>query len=161
MIPSRGFALPRREGAFGHIDGAPRMEVQFRIRRPEFGVEKIVIDGPGSDQGYQSAGVRLGDLLWLTSQVADPQYRAGEVAAEVDDVLQKLAAVAANAGTDVTNALRIRALFTRAADVPAFYDALRKVIPSDPPAVSAIVIPSALPVPDARVAIDGVVLVTE
>jgi len=29
VIPSKGFALPRREGAFGHEDGAPRMEMQF------------------------------------------------------------------------------------------------------------------------------------
>jgi enamine deaminase RidA (YjgF/YER057c/UK114 family) len=161
VIPSRGYALPRREGAFGHIDGAPRMEIQFRIRRPESGLDKIVIEGPGSDQGYQSAGVRLGDLVWLTSQVGDAKHRSGDIAAEIDDVLQKLVAVAANAGTDLTNALRIRALFTSAAHVPTFYDELRKVIPSDPPAVSCIVIPSALPVPDARVAIDGVVLVAE
>jgi enamine deaminase RidA (YjgF/YER057c/UK114 family) len=161
VIPSRGYALPRREGAFGHIDGAPRMEIQFRIRRPESGLDKIVIEGPGSDQGYQSAGVRLGDLVWLTSQVGDAKHRSGDVTAEIDDVLQKLVAVAANAETDLTNALRIRALFTSAAHVPTFYDALRKVIPSDPPAVSCIVIPSALPVPDARVAIDGVVLVAE
>jgi enamine deaminase RidA (YjgF/YER057c/UK114 family) len=161
VIPSRGYALPRREGAFGHADGAPRMEVQLRIRRPESGVAKVVVDGPGGGVGYQSAGVRLGDLLWLSSQVAEPELRHGDVSAEIDSILDKLSAVCANGGTDLQNSLRVRALFRRAEDIPAFTSALRKAFPADPPAVSVIVIPAELPVPDARVAIDAVVYVGE
>jgi enamine deaminase RidA (YjgF/YER057c/UK114 family) len=161
VIPSRGYALPRREGAFGHGDGAPRMEVQLRIRRPEAGVAKVVVDGPGAGVGYQSAGVRLGSLLWLTSQVADAEQRSGDISAEIDSIFDKLATVSANGGTDLQNALRVRALFRRAEDVAAFTDAMRKHFPSDPPAVSVLVVPSDLPVPSAGVAIDAVVLVGE
>lgn len=161
VIPSRGYALPRKEGAFGHADGAPRMEVQLRIRRPESGQEKIIIDGPGAGFGYQSAGVRLGSLLWLTSQIADPAARRAEAAAEIDDVLAKLGAVCASGGTALSNALRVRALFRRADDIPAFTEALRKAFPADPPAVSVLVVPTELPVPDARVAIDAVALVED
>jgi len=159
VIPSRGYALPRREGAFGHADGAPRMEVQLRIRRPAAGGEKVTVDGPGAGFGYQSAGVRLGSLLWLSSQVADPAHRAGDVASEVDDILDKLATVCSNGGTDLQSALRLRAQFRRAADIPAFTDALRKRFPSEPPAVSVLVVPSDFPVAAARVAIDAVAVV--
>lgn len=159
VIPSRGYALPRREGAFGHADGAPRMEVQLRIRRPESGLEKIVVEGPGGGFGYQSAGVRLGPLLWLSSQVADPSARGGEVSAEIDNILAKLSTVTANGGASLQDALRVRALFRSASDIPAFTEALRKAFPADPPAVSVLVVPSDLPVPAARVAIDAVVLV--
>lgn len=157
VIPSRGYALPRREGAFGHGDGAPRMEVQLRIRRPDTAVEKRVIDGPGAGFGFQSAGLQVADLLWLTSQIASPEARMGDVSTEIDDVLGRLAAVCENAQSTLQNALRIRALLRSAADVPRFTDALRKTFLNDPPAVSVIIVPSDLPVPGARVAIDAVV----
>ena len=157
VIPSRGYALPRREGAFGHADGAPRMEVQLRIRRPEAGVDKIVVPGPGEGFGYQSAGVRLGGLLWLSSQYADEAARTGDIGAEIDNILDKLAEVSANGGTSLDQALRIRAQFRRAEDVHALSGALRKRFPSAPPVVSVLVVPSAFPVPTARVAIDAVV----
>src|SRR5262249_61143657 len=111
VIPSRGYALPRRENAVGHADGAPRMEVQLRRRRPEAGVDKLVVAGPGAGAGYQSAGVRLGSLLWLSSQVADAAARNGSISAEIDNIVQKLATVCANGGTDLQNSLRLRALF--------------------------------------------------
>lgn len=161
VIPSRGYALPRREGAFGHADGAPRMEVQLRIRRPEAGAERTVVDGPGAGLGYQSAGVRLGQLLWLSAQYADPAKRTADATDEIDDILDKLATVCANGGTDLQNALRVRAQFRRASDIPAFTDALRKRFPAEPPAVSVLVVPSDFPVPTARVAIDAVVYVGE
>lgn len=161
VIPARGYALPRREGAFGHADGAPRMEVQLRIRRPESGFEKIIIEGPGAGFGFQSAGVRVGPLLWLSSQVADAKARAGDFESEVDNVLAKLEAVCGNAATRLQNALRVRALFRQADDIPIFADALRKKFPAEPPAVSVLVVPSDLPVPAARVAVDAVALVQD
>jgi enamine deaminase RidA (YjgF/YER057c/UK114 family) len=157
VIPSRGYALPRREGAFGHADGAPRMEVQLRIRRPEAGEQKLVVSGPGDGAGYQSAGVRLGSLLWLSSQHADPALRTGDIRAEIDSILDRLAEVSTNGGTSLDQALRIRAQFRRAEDVPALADALRARFPSAPPVVSVLVVPCDFPVPTARVAIDAVV----
>jgi enamine deaminase RidA (YjgF/YER057c/UK114 family) len=159
VVPSKGFALPRREGAFGHEDGAPRMEIQFRIRRPDGRLDKQIIDGPGSAFGYQSAAVRLGPLVWISSQVASPEHR-GHVANEIDDVLDKIAVTCANAGTDLSNLLRIRVLLASADDAGAFATALRKAVGADPPTVCMAVVPTALPVPDASVAIDAVALAT-
>jgi enamine deaminase RidA (YjgF/YER057c/UK114 family) len=155
VIPSRGYALPRREGAFGHEQGAPRMEVQFRIRRPEAEIDKQIVDGPGAGFGYQSAAVRLGPLVWISSQVASPQHR-GNAAAEIDDILAKIAETCANAGTSLADLLRIRVLLTNASDAAAFSAALRRAVPQDPPSVCIAVVPSALPVADATVAIDAV-----
>jgi enamine deaminase RidA (YjgF/YER057c/UK114 family) len=155
VIPSRGFALPRREDAFGHEDGAPRMEIQFRIRRPASGLDKEIIDGPGGGFGYQSAAVKLGPLVWISSQVAAREHR-GDAAREIDDVLGKIAATCANAGTDLANLLRIRVLLTRAEDAATFSTALRAAVPDDPPTVCVAVVPTPLPAPDATVAIDAV-----
>jgi enamine deaminase RidA (YjgF/YER057c/UK114 family) len=155
VVPSKGFALPRRERAFGHDNGAPRMEAQFRIRRPDGRLDKQVIDGPGAGFGYQSAAVRLGPLVWISSQVAAPERR-GDVADEIADVLERIAVTCANAGTDLSNLLRLRVLLTRAGDAGAFSAALRRAVGEDPPTVCIAVVPTGLPVPDATVAIDAV-----
>jgi enamine deaminase RidA (YjgF/YER057c/UK114 family) len=131
------------------------MEVQFRIRRPEAGVDKEVIDGPGDGFGYQSAAVKLGPLVWISSQVAAAEHR-GDAAKEIDDILAKIASTCANAGTDLSNLLRVRVLLTRSEDAGAFAAALRAAVPNDPPTVCIAVVPTALPVPDATVAIDAV-----
>ena len=91
------------------------MEAQFRIRRPAAGLDKQAIDGPGAGFGFQSAAVRLGPLVWISSQVAAPEHR-GNAAGEIDDVLAKIATTCANAGTDLSNLLRVRALLSRVED---------------------------------------------
>jgi enamine deaminase RidA (YjgF/YER057c/UK114 family) len=158
VIPSRGFALPRREGAFGHGEGAPRMEAQFRCLLPGKGASKAVVPGPGAGFGYQSAGLRVGPLLWLSSQVADEERR-GSAATEVSDVLDKLEATCRNAGTGLASLLRVRAVLTRQADVPVFFAALRKAVPHDPPAAAVVVVDPPLHVGGCSVAVDGVALV--
>ena len=155
VIPSRGYAPPRREGAMGHEEGAPRMEVQFRIRRPASDQAKRIVDGPGAGFGYQSAGVRLGPLVWISSQVADPGRR-GTAVTEIDDILVKISEICLNAGTNMANLLRIRVLLTNAEDAASFAAAFRKLVPSAPPTVCIAVVPSALPVASSSVAIDAV-----
>jgi enamine deaminase RidA (YjgF/YER057c/UK114 family) len=150
----RGSALPRREDAFGHDEGAARLEIQFRCLLPGKGAEKIVYGPPTADTGYQSAGVRAGSLLWLSSQCAS-DAALGNGAKEIDDVFGRLEATCAEAGTDLRRLLRARVQVTDAALVPEFFRALRRVVPSEPPAV-AVVVTEALPVQGAGVAIDGV-----
>lgn len=154
VIPARGFANPRREGAFGHAENAQRMEIQVRAVRPGSGAKKVVVDGPGAGFGYQSAAVRVDPLLWLSGQYADAEHR-GDAAREIANVLEKLRTVCSNGGTDLANLLRVRALVARLEDAPAVYAALRKAIPNDPPVVSVIHAPR-LPVPSASVVLDGV-----
>jgi enamine deaminase RidA (YjgF/YER057c/UK114 family) len=158
VMPMRGSALPRREGAIGHSEGAARLEIQFRCLLPGRGADKTVVGAAGADTGHQSAGVRVGPLLWLSSQSAsDPVLGAG-AAEQIEDVLGQLAGTCADAGTDLSNLVRIRLLATDQAYVADFSAALRKVVPTDPPAVCVVIV-DALPVLGASVAIDGVAVV--
>ena len=152
----RGSALPRREGAFGHSEGAARLEIQFRCLLPGKGVEKVVYGPPTADTGYQSAGVRSGSLLWLSSQCAS-DAALGNGAKEIEDIFGQLEATCEQAGTNLGQLLRARVQVTDAAAVPEFFRALRRAVPSAPPAV-AVVVTDALPVDGASVAIDAVAL---
>jgi len=156
VIPIRGLANPRREGAFGHEQGALRMEAQFRCLVPGRGAEKVMVPGPGEGFGYQSAGVRVGPLLWISSQVADAEHRGGGAAREIDNILEKIAVTCRNGGTSPRHLLRLRALVGRRVDALAVYAALRKWVPDAPPTVCIIVVPAPLPVADCSVALDAV-----
>jgi len=90
VIPIRGTALPRKEGAFGHSEGSPRSEAQIRFLIPGKGAEKVVVAGPGADFGYQSAGVRGGPLLWMSSQYADAKQLGGGTDKQIANILDKL-----------------------------------------------------------------------
>jgi enamine deaminase RidA (YjgF/YER057c/UK114 family) len=155
VIPSKGFALPRREGAFGHEDGAPRMEMQFRIRRPEAAPDKHSA-AAGSGNGFGADAVELGGLLWLGSQVATPATR-GDAGKEVSQILDRLQQTAADNGADFARALRVRAVLTQPEAAEALFAGLRKAIPNDPPSVSVVVAPTALSTTDASLSIDAVI----
>jgi len=159
VIPIRGLANPRREGAFGHEQGALRMEAQFRCLRPGYGAEKVVVPGPGAGFGYQSAGVRVGPLLWMSSQLTDKEYQGGGAVREIDNIIEKISTICQNGGTTLANLLRVRALVTGTSDAFAVYAALRKAVPSAPPVVSMIVVPSPLHVGGCSVALDAVAYV--
>ena len=161
IVPIRGLANPRREGAVGHEQGALRMEAQFRCLRPGHRAKKVVVPGPGAGFGYQSAGVRVGPLLWLSSQVADPEARGDGAARELENIIEKLDAICRNGGTTIGNLQRVRALITHPGDAGAVYSALRKAIPTAPPAVSLIVVPSPLHVRGCSVALDAVAYAVE
>lgn len=154
VIPSKGFAVPRREDAFGHAEGALRMEAQFRFLRGGQGSLKRVVEGPGHGFGYQSAGVRAGSLLWISSQYAEAD-RFGSPAKEAADAIERIATVCRSGGTDVGQLLRVRAVVTDASVARDVYAALKKAVPRDPPAVTILVAPR-LPVAGASLTIDGV-----
>jgi enamine deaminase RidA (YjgF/YER057c/UK114 family) len=158
VVPARGFANPRREGAFGHADGAARMELQARCFRPGHGAEKSLVAGPGDGFGYQSAGVRVGPLLWMSSQFAD-HARRGNTAQELDDLLQKIATTCQNGGTSLANVLRIRALVSQPGDALAVYAAVKQAIPHHPPVVSVIAVGPQMYVSGSTVALDAVAYV--
>jgi len=155
IIPAKGFAVPRREGAFGHAEGALRMELQARFLRPDKGAAKEIVEGPGHGFGYQSAAVKAGGLLWVSSQYA-PAAVQGDAAREAAAIFAQLAEVARNGGADLSNALRVRAIVKKSSDAGAVYAALKKAVPNDPPAVT-ILVATQLPVPAASMAIDAVV----
>ncbi|HLN14413.1 MAG TPA: hypothetical protein VK587_14550 [bacterium] len=161
VIPIRGLANPRREGAFGHEQGALRMEAQFRCLVPGRGAARVAVPGPGDGFGYQSAGMRVGPLLWISSQVADPAHRGGGAAPELDNIIEKIGVTCRNGHTALGNLLRLRALVSRPVDALAVYAALRKAVPSAPPVVCIVVIPSPLPADGCSVALDAVAYVED
>jgi enamine deaminase RidA (YjgF/YER057c/UK114 family) len=158
IIPARGFANPRREGAFGHEQGAARMELQVRAFRPGHGTEKTVVAGPGNGFGYQSAGIRVGPLLWLSNQFAD-QDQPSSAAEQVENILDQIQSTCRTAGTDLSNVLRIRALVRERGDALAVYAAVKKAIPRDPPTVTIIAVGPQMYVSGRSVALDAVAVV--
>jgi enamine deaminase RidA (YjgF/YER057c/UK114 family) len=94
-------------------------------------------------------------LVWTSSIVAAPEHR-GDAASEIGDVLDKIASTCANAGTDLSNLLRVRVLLARREDAGAVADALRAAVPEDPPTVCVAVLPAPLPTANATIAIDAV-----
>jgi len=159
VIPTRGYAVPRREDAFGHAENAPRMEAQFRCLIPDSGLKKEAVDGPGAGFGYQSAAVKVGQLLWISSQVADNEQLGGSTARQLDNIVEKIATTCRNGGTKLANLLRLRALVTDPADAMAVFAAVKKAIPSDPPTVCINVVDGPLLVSGATVALDAVAFV--
>jgi enamine deaminase RidA (YjgF/YER057c/UK114 family) len=158
VIPMRGSAVPRREGAFGHLEGAPRIELQFRALAPGAGHERTIVGPPGATTGYQSAGVQVGSLLWLSSQSASDPMLGGGTRAEIEDILRHLAETCASAGTDLRHLLRLRALVRDTAAAGELANALRAAVPDEPPTVCVLVVDD-LPVDGATVALDGVAVV--
>ncbi len=131
------------------------MELQARFLRPDKGATKQIVEGPGHGFGYQSAGVKAGGLLWISSQYA-PASAMGDAAREADAIFGQLAEVARSGGTDLSNTLRVRAIVKRVSDAGAVYAALKRAVPKDPPAVTVLVA-TQLPVPAASLTIDAVV----
>jgi enamine deaminase RidA (YjgF/YER057c/UK114 family) len=161
VIRAQGYQVPRREGALGHAQGAPRLEIQFRGLRPGYGLKKVAVSGPGAELGTQSAGIRVGPLLWISSQLADEGSRAQCVMREIDNVVERIAVICRYGGTTLNSLLRVRALVTRTDDALAVYAALRRVIPSAPPVVTVLVVPAPLHVHGCSVALDAVAHVAQ
>jgi enamine deaminase RidA (YjgF/YER057c/UK114 family) len=158
VIPARGFANPRREAAVGHDQGAARMELQVRAVRPGYGADRIVVPGPGDGFGFQSAAIRVGPLVWISNQFADEDQRAS-TAQEVDNILGKIELTCRNAGTSLSNLLRIRALVKEPRDALAVYAAVKRAIPRDPPTVCPIAVGPQMYVSGCSVALDAVACV--
>jgi enamine deaminase RidA (YjgF/YER057c/UK114 family) len=157
VVPMRGSALPRVEDAVGHSAGAARLEIQFRCLNAQAGGTKSVVAGSELEIGHQSAGIRVDQLLWLSSQCARPTAR-GNVQAEIDDVLEQLGETCERASTSLGNLLRLRVQVTDRSAAGPLFDSLRRAVPDNPPAVTVLGV-DALPVPETTVAIDGVALV--
>jgi enamine deaminase RidA (YjgF/YER057c/UK114 family) len=161
IIPATGYQTPRREGAFGHLEGSPRMEAQFRCVRPGFGAQKVVVPGPGDGYGCQSAAVRVGPLVWISAQVADAGCRGDGTGREADNIFEKIGTVCRNAGTTLDQLLRVRVLLARPADAPDVYSALRRAVPSAPPVVNMLAARPPFYVSGNSVAVDAVAYAAE
>ena len=70
VTPVRGLGAPRFEGTLHHHENAMRMEIQFRSIRPGHGVTKQVLATDDRQLGHEVRGVRTGNLLWISGQLA-------------------------------------------------------------------------------------------
>lgn len=163
VAPAVGMGSPRREGARGHAEGSPRMEAQFRMLRPEFGVSKRAIRAGGPTLGHESEATVADGLLWVSGLLADGSQ--GVVAtgpsapSQLEHIFARLDRICQAAGTSVDNLLRVRAFITDVRDGYAVYAALKEAVRSAPPAVCIAGVPAPLQVPGCSVIVDAVAYV--
>src|SRR5439155_26210774 len=99
--------------------------------------------------------VKVGSLLWISSQVAD-SAKLGGVDGQLANILEKIATTCTNGGTSLASLLRLRALVTDPADAMAVFAAVKKAIPSAPPTVCINVVDGPLLASGATLALDAV-----
>jgi enamine deaminase RidA (YjgF/YER057c/UK114 family) len=162
VTPIRGLGAPRWEGAKHHRDGSMRMEIQFRSIRPGQGVEKKVFPKDELQLGHEPRAVQTGNLLWISGQLAaDGRGRVGssDPASQVHHIFQRIRSICEEAGTDLSQLLRLRAYVTDPNHGYAVYEGLRRHVPADPPCVCVAGVPAPLQVPDCTVLMDAVAYV--
>jgi enamine deaminase RidA (YjgF/YER057c/UK114 family) len=160
VIPIRGLGSPRHEGVRGHADGAMKMEIQCRSLRP--GTEREVVSTGAQQLGHHSEAIRAGNLLWISGQMAADRrglLTGADTAAQVSFVFDRLADIAAAAGTNLDNLLRVRAYMTDPREGPLVHAELRRRLDSGPPCVAVVGAPAPLQVPECTVIVEAVAYV--
>jgi len=120
---------------------------------------------PGITQGlpYSHGVIASGRLLFISGQGpigADGALIDGDLAAQVRQTLDNLAAVAAAAGTDLSRAVKINAyLFDVQRDFAAFNAIYREVFTVAPPARTTV--QAVMPLPGMLVEIEAVLALDE
>jgi enamine deaminase RidA (YjgF/YER057c/UK114 family) len=159
IVPIRGLGQPRIEGAKHHWEGTMKMEIQARTMREGYGAERTAISIGGGALPVESDAVRVGDLVWIGSQIAadvDGPVTSGGPDAELDYVLDRIADICEEAGTRFSELLRIRAFVTEESLGYAFYAKLRERFPVDPPVAAVVVIPEPHHVPECTISVDAI-----
>lgn len=101
--------------------------------------------------------IRAGDLIFVSGQLGiddDGRVVAEDITAQVHQAMQRIRAILAEAGTELSSLVKVSVWLTDKADFPAFNAAYREYFPDRPPARSTVV--SELLIPGAKVEIDGI-----
>jgi enamine deaminase RidA (YjgF/YER057c/UK114 family) len=159
VIPVSGFGAPRFEGAKHHRDGSPKMEIQFRSIRPGYGATKEIVSTGREWLGHEPEAVKADNLLWISGQFAGDAsglLTSPDAPSQFEFILDRLGEICDAAGTNIRNLLRVRGYVLDVADTPAFYAALRKAVPVDPPSAIVAGVPGPFQVPGCTVLVDAV-----
>jgi len=105
-------------------------------------------------------GIRAGDFVFVSGQLGmDDQgvVVSDDIAAQTRHALERIRAILALAGTDLSAVVKVSVWVTDKAEFPAFNAAYREFFPERPPARATVV--SDLMIPGAKVEIDAIAYV--
>lgn len=163
VIPVPGLGVPRREAThLQHRDSAVQMEHLTIALRPGLGVTREVISTGREGLMPQSEGVRAGQLLWISGQVAGGRnglLTDSDINSQLDYIFDRIDEVCRAADTSLSNLVRLRGFVTVPDDAYAVYASLKRRVPSSPPTVGITAVPGPLPIPACTVMLDAVAFV--
>jgi 2-iminobutanoate/2-iminopropanoate deaminase len=97
-----------------------------------------------------SPGVRVGDIIYVSGQVAGEPT---DIAGQTTGVLKKVQSIIESAGGTMTNVDKCTVFLTRQADFAPMNEVWRSFFPTNPPARSTIIV-AALPQPEFLIELD-------
>jgi enamine deaminase RidA (YjgF/YER057c/UK114 family) len=107
-----------------------------------------------------SPGVRVGELLFISGQVAQDNdgnaVGVGDCEAQTRHVMSRIQTIAAAAGASMADAVKITTFITDISDYPAFSRVRSETFPNNPPASSTVVV-AGLVRPEFLVEVEAVV----
>ncbi len=107
-----------------------------------------------------SPGVRVGELLFISGQVAQDNdgntVGVGDCEAQTRHVMSRIQTIAAAAGSSMADAVKITTFITDISDYPAFSRVRSETFPNNPPASSTVVV-AGLVRPEFLVEVEAVV----
>ena len=105
-------------------------------------------------------GIRAGDFIFVSGQLGMDDLGvvvSDDIAAQTRHAIERIRAVLALGGADLSSIVKVSVWVTDKADFPAFNAAYREFFPERPPARATVV--SALMIPGAKVEIDAIAYV--
>lgn len=119
----------------------------------------IVPEGLAANPAF-SPGVRVGDLLFVSGQVAQDgngnTVGIGDCAAQTRQVMARIQTIVEAAGAAMSDVVKITTFLVNLADYPAFSRVRSETFPESPPASSTVVV-AALVRPEFLVEVEAVV----
>ena len=107
-----------------------------------------------------SPGVRVGELLFISGQVAQDNdgntVGVGDCEAQTRHIMSRIQTIAAAAGASMADAVKITTFITDISDYPAFSRVRSETFPNNPPASSTVVV-AGLVRPEFLVEVEAVV----
>ena len=107
-----------------------------------------------------SPGVRVGELLFVSGQVAQGNdgntVGIGDCEAQTRQVMSRIRTIVEAAGASMADVVKITTFITDIADYPAFSKVRSETFPNDPPASSTVVV-AGLVRPEFLVEVEAVV----
>ena len=100
--------------------------------------KQIIDPTPGGTPPSISQGIRVGDTIYVSGQVAfgaDGEIvGVGDAAAQAEQCFKNLEAVLEAAGASLADVVKLTNFFTSADYFPAYRDVKQRLLPKDPPA---------------------------
>ena len=124
--------------------------------------KQIIDPNPGGPPPSISQGIRVGDTIYVSGQVAfdgnSEIVGVGDAAAQAEQCFKNLAAVLEAGGASLADVVKLTNYFTSADYFPAYREVKQRVLPKDPPASTSVIV-AALLHPDFMMEVEAVAIV--